>query len=264
MNPIHNAFVHVFPLGFSIIIIPVYSDNYTYLILQGTEATAVDPGDANAVQGELKRRGVSLTHILCTHHHFDHVGGVSSLKSATGCTVIGPVDRRIPSLDQGLSEGDRLTVGSFMAEAVSVPGHTKTHLVYHFPSANVLFSGDCLFLGGCGRIFEGTAAEMYASLKKLASLPDDTLIFCGHEYTEENLRFACSLEPENAAVSSRLRKVGGLRRKSLPSVPGTLWEEKLTNPFLRVHEQTLRSALRMEGAADWEVFGAIRRLKDRY
>jgi len=257
---------HIFtsPQGFGIGCLQFHFDNYAYLLACGKEAAVIDPGDAVPVRNYLQSHGLEIAHILCTHHHLDHVGGVRALKEQYGCTVWGPDDGRIPSLDRTLSDGDVMSFGALSLRAISVPGHTRSHLAYYMEKEGLLFSGDCLFLGGCGRIFEGTAGQMHASLQKLARLPDSTFVFPGHEYTEENLMFALSLEPGNDAVSGHLKRVQELRRLGSPTVPGTISVEKVTNPFLRIHEPQLSKALHLEGRTDVELFGAIRRLKDRF
>ncbi len=247
-----------------IVYVPVYFDNYVYMLIQGKRAGAVDPGAAGPVIAYLKKHDLKLSQIFCTHHHHDHVGGVEELKKTFGCVVYGPPDTRIPSLDKPLSDKERIYFEDLALRVMSVTGHTRSHIAYYAPEGEFLFTGDCLFLGGCGRVFEGTPEQMYNSLKKLAGLPDSTWIFPGHEYTQENLEFALSLEPNHKAVSQRLARVRKIRRTYTPTVPGTISEERTTNPFLRVHENGLRKVLHMEDASNAEVFGAIRRLKDKF
>ncbi|MFZ0565491.1 MAG: hydroxyacylglutathione hydrolase [Chlamydiales bacterium] len=245
-------------------LIPALRDNYIFLIQQGNEAIAIDPAEASPLLEGLYSQNLTLTHILNTHHHFDHVGGNKKVKSATHCTVIGPDDPRIPALDTPVHEGERFTIGSLSFQVLFIPGHTSSHIAYFVPEKNWLFSGDTLFLGGCGRIFEGTAEQMLASLQKLAELPKETQVFCGHEYTLKNLQFAAMVEPNNMEVLIRLKKVSALCQQGEATLPATLQEELKTNPFLRVTKPELRKALDMEKASDLEVFIQLRKMKDRF
>ncbi len=245
----------------------VLRDNYVYLIHdQATAATAVvDPAVAEPVLDALDRRGWRLTHILNTHHHHDHVGGNLALKAATGCTIVGnrADAARIPGIDLAVSEDDRVAVGDAVAEVIAVSGHTIGHIAYWLAAEGVLFCGDTLFSLGCGRLFEGTPAEMWASLCKLRALPDATAVYCAHEYTETNARFALTVEPDNAALQVRAAEVAALRRAGRPTVPSLLGTEKAANPFLRADVPALQRTLAAGGDAV-ATFAAIRRRKDDF
>lgn len=247
--------------------IPVLRDNYVYLIRDpATGATAaVDPAVAEPVQAMLAETGWTLTHILNTHHHNDHVGGNLALKAATGCRIVGPrADReRIPGIDVEVGEGDDYLFGSATAHVFDVPGHTRGHIAYWFAPSRALFCGDTLFLLGCGRLFEGTPAQMWRSLGKLAALPPETRIYCAHEYTQSNARFALTVEPQNAALAARARQIDALRAAGRPTVPGTLGEELATNPFLRVKEPTLQATAGTPGDPV-ATFAEIRKRKDSF
>jgi hydroxyacylglutathione hydrolase len=245
-------------------VISALSDNYIYLLVWGNMAVAVDPGEAAPVLSELKRQNLELQAIIVTHHHFDHTAGVEELVDACGCPVIGPEDDRVPRLTQIAEEGEILSFGPLNLRVFSVPGHTSTHVAFYEPDQKWLLCGDALFGAGCGRLFEGTPEEMHKSLAKLCELPDDTQILCGHEYTVKNLEFASSIEPDNQKVRERLGHARSLRKKSEPTVPSTLAEEKATNPFLRAHDPDLKKALNMSDSSDLEVFTKVRQMRDRY
>lgn len=246
--------------------IAAFDDNYIYLLHDPeTGAVAVvDPGDAAPVEAELARRGWRLTHILTTHHHADHVGGVSELKQRYGCTVAGPrADQgRIPDMDTPLSDGEVFSVGSQQARVFAVPGHTSGHIAYYFADAGALFCGDTLFALGCGRLFEGTPAQMWESLSRLRALPGDTRVFCAHEYTLSNARFAVTVDPDNPALAHRVDAVTAARQRGEATVPFTLAEDAATNPFLRADDPAVQAAVGMSGAAPVAVFAEIRRRKD--
>ncbi len=248
--------------------IPVLNDNYVYLIHDPqTGATGVvDPAVVDPVVAQLDTEGWRLSHILNTHHHGDHVGGNLELKRKTGCTIVGPrADAaRIPGIDVAVGEGDSYRFGGFEAKVFDVPGHTRGHIAYWFPDAAALFCGDTLFALGCGRLFEGTPAQMWASLSKLAALPDDTRVYCAHEYTAANARFALTVEPGNAALKARAEAIAKRRAQGLPTVPSTLAEERATNPFLRPDSPDLRRTLHLEGADAVAVFAETRARKDRF
>jgi hydroxyacylglutathione hydrolase len=247
-----------------ITLIPAFSDNYIYLLSNGEQAAVVDPGEAAPVLAFIEENNLTLTHLLCTHHHGDHIGGVDRLKQETGCLVLGPKDLRIPQTDQCLEEGEHFSDQLLEFDVLSVPGHTSIHLAYHFPKEHWLFTGDSLFVGGCGRLFEGTAAQMWHSLSKFLRLPDTTEVYCGHEYTLSNLQFAQSLEPNHPAIATKLSQVEEKRRQGLPTIPSTLGEEKETNPFLRVQDPSLAKAVDMEGSTPEELFAEIRKRKDLF
>lgn len=208
-------------------------DNYIYLVICGQEAVVIDPACAQAVMSAVNESGVHISHVLVTHHHFDHTAGCSEIKHATHCEIVGPGGSNIPSLDRCVSDGDIVSVGSFDFKVMALPGHTNDHVVYYSESSNVVFTGDVLFVGGCGRILEGTAEDMWGSLQRLLSLPDETKIYCGHEYALDNLEFALHVEPGNLDIEERLETIREMVARDEPSVPTTLAMEKKTNPFLR-------------------------------
>jgi hydroxyacylglutathione hydrolase len=249
-------------------IIPAFSDNYVYLLRDpDTDAVGVvDPGDAGPVLAALDRLGWRLTHIFNTHHHNDHIGGNRILKDRYGAPVIGPrADAdRIPDLDLGVGDGDSLKFGSQDVGVLEVPGHTRAHIAFWFPDAGVLFPGDTLFALGCGRLFEGTPEQMWHSLGKLRDLPADTRIYCGHEYTQSNARFALSIDPDNPALRERAAHIDALRAEGRPTIPSTLGEERLTNPFLRADDPDLSAAVGLAGGDPVAVFAEIRRRKDHF
>ena len=226
----------------------------------------VDPSDAAPVADALAKRNLKLTHILNTHHHNDHVGGNLELKEMTGARVVGPgKDRgRIPGIDDGAIEGEILRFGPHDAHVLEIPAHTSSHVAYYFTKACAVFTGDTLFAMGCGRLFEGTPAMMWASLTKLANLPGDTNVYCGHEYTENNGRFALTLEPGNAALQTRMKAVAATRAKGLPTVPSTIALERETNPFMRADVREIRKTLGLENADVIDVFAEARRRKDAF
>lgn len=246
--------------------IPVLSDNYVYLVHEAASgATAVvDPAVAAPVLQALDQRGWRLSHILNTHHHGDHVGGNLELKQATGCRIVGPrADAgRIPGIDDQVGDGDRYMFGTAVAEVFDVPGHTRGHIAYWFEASAALFCGDTLFALGCGRLFEGTPAQMWHSLSKLAALPPATRIYCAHEYTQSNARFALSVEPGNPALQRRAAEIDRLRAAGRPTVPSTLAEEIATNPFLRADQPGLQQGVGLAGADPVAVFAETRQRKD--
>jgi len=248
--------------------IPVLSDNYVYLVHEPARGVTavVDPAVAAPVLERLEARGWKLDWILSTHHHADHTGGNLELKKETGCRIAGPKKdaRRIPGIDVELAEGDRFELGEAEAEIFETPGHTSGHISYWFPQSKALFCADTLFSLGCGRLFEGTPAQMWTSLSKLAQLPDDAIVYCGHEYTLSNARFALSVDPDNPALKKRAEEVERLRAENRPTVPTTLGEERAANPFLRPSDPAIRKQLGMDNASDAEVFGEIRARKDRF
>ena len=247
--------------------IPVLRDNYVYLLHDPASAATgvVDPSVAPPVLRALAEAGWRLTHILNTHHHPDHTGGNLEIKQATGAVIVGPrADRdRIPGIDVTLGDGDRYTLGSDTAEVFDVPGHTRGHIAYWFGDAKALFCGDTLFLMGCGRLFEGTPEQMWRSLGKLRRLPGDTRVYCGHEYTQANARFALTVEPENPALVARARQIDQLRAEGKSTVPGTMADEVATNPFLRADQPALQAAAGTPGDPV-ATFAAIRRRKDNF
>ncbi len=254
--------------------VPQLSDNYAYLIVdRGTgEAAVVDCAEARPVLDEVRRRNARLVAVLATHHHFDHVGGNTDLLAAVpGLRVYGSADDapRIPGITDRVRDGDTVAVGGLRGRVIMIPAHTSGHVAYHFPSEAAVFTGDTLFAGGCGRLFEGDAAQMMQSLGKLAGLPDDTRVWCGHEYTEKNLRFAETLEPGNRTLAEKLARVRDLRAAGKPTVPSTIAEEKATNPFLRTGSPELAASVRarrpdLPPGDPVALFAAVRALKDAY
>ena len=239
-------------------IIPCLSDNYAYLVKSGDSCAVVDPSEAAPVRAALNKRGWRLTHILNTHHHLDHCGGNLDLKAEFGAQVVGPAQdaARIPGLDIGVEEASGWSFDGRQVQVLSTPGHTETSV--SFVIDGNAFTGDTLFLMGCGRLFEGDAAMMWHSLSKLMRLPDETLIYCGHEYTQGNGKFALTLEPGNADLQARMKGI------AVPSVPATLGLEKKTNPFLRPDSDEIRRSLGMEKADTVSVFGEIRERKNNF
>ncbi len=248
----------------TIVTLPVMGDNYAYLIISGGQAAVVDPADAAPVQAALKARGLKAGMVLNTHHHFDHVSGNLELKAGAGCEVAGPDDPRIPGLDRPLGEGARVMVGDLALKVLATPGHTRSSICFYAEDGPCLWSGDTLFSAGCGRLIECAPEVMWNSLCRLADLPDDTLLFCGHEYTEEDLQFAAGVDPENDLIQQRLTEVRESLRQGLPTVPVSLGVEKSINPFLRVAAAAIRRALNLPHAPDVAVFAELRRRKDLF
>jgi len=248
--------------------IPCLSDNYGYIIRDKATgaAAAIDTPDVNAINGALDDNGWTLTHIFNTHHHFDHAGGNLALKEKWNCEIIGPRAEadRIPGIDRRAGDGDTVMLGDSKAIVFDTPGHTSGHIIYHFADDGAAFVGDTIFAMGCGRLFEGTPAQMWASLQKIASLPPETMLYCAHEYTHANARFALTVDPANDALKARARDVGALRAAGTPTVPTTLALELATNPFLRAEDDGLKAALGMTGAGAVEVFAETRRRKDNF
>jgi hydroxyacylglutathione hydrolase len=248
-----------------------FSDNYLWLIRaprDGRSAVVVDPGDARPVQAALDEQGLALRAILVTHHHPDHVGGVAELAARHGALVFGPARGRMPCVHRPLDDDDEVSLAELGLEfrVMAVPGHTLDHIAYYGHGA--LFCGDTLFSAGCGRLFEGTAAQMLASLDRIASLPDQTRIFCAHEYTFANLRFAATVEPGNAEVLESLESVRVLRSRDAITLPSTLGRERRINPFLRCREPAVRAAAEAHAGAVLpdavDVFAAVRAWKDGF
>lgn len=244
---------------FSISFIPAFKDNYIWLLTRGRRAAVVDPGDAAPVLARLAAEGLTLESILITHHHADHQGGVAALIKRWQPEVFAPAAESITGCSHPLTGGECIEILGQRIEVMAVPGHTLGHLAYLAPGA--LFCGDTLFGAGCGRLFEGTPAQMAAALDTIAALPASTRIYCAHEYTEMNLRFALAVEPDNPAVRQRVARVAALRAAGLPSVPSTLADELATNPFLRCGEPAVIAAGLRNAAVDRSktaIFAAIR------
>ncbi|RJG26381.1 hydroxyacylglutathione hydrolase [Massilia cavernae] len=257
----------------TVLAVPAFKDNYLWLIHDGFNAAVVDPGDAQPILAALAENGLALTAILLTHHHADHIGGVQELLRHARVPVFGPRNDGIDAVTRPLGEGDRIAVPGLGLDlrVLDVPGHTLGHIAYvrETPGEHWLFCGDTLFAGGCGRVFEGTPAQMADSLGKLAALPEDTKVFCAHEYTLSNLRFAQEVEPGNKQLSQRLIEDGAKRDRDEPTVPSTIGLEKLTNPFLRYQEpgivRTLVTEGKLEnGASPVETFAALRAWKNTF
>ncbi len=251
-----------------ITILPALKDNYIHLIRDPASGAVavVDPAEAGAVTEALSARDWRLGAILNTHHHADHIGGNHELKGRYGCPVIGArADRgRIPGLDVAVEDGSEYQFGCQTISVIATPGHTSGHLAYYFSETKALFCGDTLFSLGCGRLFEGTAAQMWASLLKLRALPADTRVYCAHEYTLANARFAHTIEPGNPALAARIEEAKRQREHGRPTIPTTLATERATNPFLRADEPGVAAALGMTGAPAAEIFAEIRRRKDHF
>jgi hydroxyacylglutathione hydrolase len=248
-----------------------FADNYIWLIHSPEDASkvvAVDPGDSIPVERALKDGKLSLSAILITHHHADHVGGVAELRQRHQSEVFGPASERVPGDPRKLREGDRAKLGSLglAFDIVDIPGHTAGHIAYVGHGA--VFCGDTLFSAGCGRLFEGTPEQMTASLAKLAALPDDTLVYCGHEYTVSNLKFSLAVEPDNEEAAKYLEESALKRRRDEATVPSTIRRERNVNPFLRCHEKTVKQAAEAQAGhglqSTSEVFAVIRRWKDGF
>lgn len=248
--------------------IPLMEDNYAYLVrdTETSKVAVVDPSVAAGVASHLKQLDWSLDYILNTHHHYDHVGGNLELKESFGAKVVGfeGDSDRIPGLDIGLKQNDSFPLGRSKATILKAPGHTNGHILFWFSEAQALFSGDTLFSLGCGRLFEGTAGQMWESLKRLTELPGSTRLYCGHEYTEANAAFALTVDPSNVQLLEKSRRIKQQRQKNEPTVPSTLDEEFACNPFLRSGDMEIKKNLQMEQASDAAVFAEIRRRKDAF
>lgn len=245
------------------------SDNFGVLIHDpGSGMTAsIDAPEEAAVEQALRETGWSLSHILVTHYHGDHTQGIAGLKQTHGATVIGPAGEadKIPTLDRTVSDGDSFAFGGFTVTVIATPGHTLGQVNFHLPEAAVAFTGDTLFALGCGRVFEGSHGMMWQSLDTLrARLPDETTIYCGHEYTLANGRFALTVDPDNAALQARMTEIEALREAGKPTLPTTMAQERATNPFLRPDDPAIQANLGMAGAAPEAVFSEIRRRKDSF
>jgi hydroxyacylglutathione hydrolase len=227
----------------TIIPIPAFADNYIWLVREGNAAAVVDPGDAAPVIGYLQREGITLTAVIATHHHGDHVGGIRDLTARWPVPVYGPAGEDIPGRTQALAEGDAIVVPGIglSLSTLDIPGHTAGHIA--LVGKDLVFCGDTLFAAGCGRLFEGTPAQMVASLGKLAVLPGTTRVYCGHEYTVSNLRFALAVEPDSAVLRNRQARAQAMRAAGVPTVPTMIAEERATNPFLRVNHPSIRAAV---------------------
>ncbi len=249
-------------------LVPCLRDNYAYLLRDADAGLCaiVDPSEAEPVRARLEARGAKLTHILNTHHHLDHTGGNLALKAEFGAEVVGPAKdwERIPGIDVGVDESAPWQWGPHRAAILEIPAHTRAHIAFVFAQDKAAFTGDTLFAMGCGRLFEGTPAMMWAAMQKLMRLDDDCRVYCGHEYTLNNGRFALTVEPGNADLVARMKDVEALRANGEPTIPSTIGLEKRTNPFMRPDSPEIRRTLGLEGASDVEVLAETRRRKDEF
>lgn len=250
--------------------LPAFKDNYIWLLVRGTDAAVVDPGDAEPVIRALEQQQLRLTAILATHHHADHVGGLVALKERYQAIAYGPAREKVAQLDHRLGAGDRIEVLGTHFEVIDIPGHTAGHIAFHAPQLRppAVFCGDTLFACGCGRLFEGTPEQMLASLDALAALPAVTRVYCGHEYTVANIRFALEVEPDNRDLQSRAATATAMRKRGEPTLPSTIGLELATNPFMRCDVPSVRAAasgeLKGAGLARVSTFAAIRGWKDGF
>lgn len=247
----------------NVVTVTIGYDNYAYLVINGPDALIIDAVAADPLEAILKERNLTLRYILSTHHHGDHTGGNSHLKKRTGCTVLGG-DKRINALDRTITDNEVIDTHSFTFTALSVPGHTRGCTAWYFHNDGLLFTGDALFYAGCGRLFEGDAVQMHKSLSRIRSLPSSTILYCGHEYTLDNLRFAHSVDPNNGNIDTRISTVEEKLKNGFPSGPASLDEELVTNPFLRTGEPGLRKAVQFIDAPESAVFAALRKRKDHF
>ncbi|MBU3070089.1 hydroxyacylglutathione hydrolase [Aestuariicella sp. G3-2] len=254
-----------------IITVPAFTDNYLWLFHpeNSNQAYVVDPGDAAPIEDALTQYGLTLAGILVTHHHGDHTGGIAALTKGRSIPVFGPKSQNIPSITHPLSEGDEVTIeGQAAFKVIEVPGHTLDHIAYYSASEAVLFCGDTLFAGGCGRMFEGEPQQMQSSLAKLGSLPSETRVYCAHEYTLANLKFAQAVEPDNKHLQARNEQAEKARAQGQSTVPSTIGLELETNPFLRVNETSVINAANKQEPGNtnepWQVFAVLRSWKDNF
>jgi len=247
---------------------PCLTDNYGVLIHdpQSGATAAIDAPEAEAVEAALKKSGWTLTDILVTHHHGDHTAGIGELKARYKCRVVAPKNeaQRIAAVDETVGEGDVVRVGALEGRVIDTPGHTAGHISYFFAADKIAFVGDTLFSIGCGRVIEGTPQMMWQSLLKLRALPDDTRFYCGHEYTQANIKFAKTVEPDNKALKARAEEVDALRAAGKPTIPATIGAEKKENPFLRADLPEVAQAVGLAGSPAWKVFAEIRERKNRF
>lgn len=250
--------------------VPAFADNYLWLLHDGKHALVVDPGDAEPVLAALTKHGLQLESILVTHHHADHTGGVAQLRGACGARVYGPATERIPAPFTPLREGDTARALGLDFQVIDVPGHTSGHIAFYHPDVRgkpLLFCGDTLFSGGCGKLFEGTPAQMLTSLDKLAALPGNTVVCCTHEYTLSNLRFAMTVEPGNSELAAYQADCTRLRSAGQPTLPSSIARELLINPFLRSRQSSVETAVRSFDPSahdDNTVFAALRQWKNQF
>ena len=247
---------------------PCRSDNYGFLAHDpDTGLTAsIDTPDGNAINAGLAEKGWQLSHILNTHHHVDHTEANLQLKEQWECTIVGATNdaERIPGIDIQVANEEEFSFGAIKAKVLEVPGHTSGHIAFYFATEGIAFVGDTLFALGCGRLFEGTPSMMWTSLQKLMTLPNETLVYCGHEYTQANAKFALTIEPANERLKARSDEIDVLRANNLPTVPTTIGLERATNPFVRPENKNIQAAIGLQGADALTVFSEIRRLKDNF
>lgn len=252
----------------TVVTIPCLADNYAFLIHDEAsgDTALVDAPEPGPILAALADRGWTLSHVLLTHHHWDHVDGLPAILEAHPAKVVGATAdaERLPPLDIAVTEGDTVTIGGETAQIIDVSGHTMGHIAFYFPETGVVFTADSLMALGCGRLFEGPPEVMFDSLSKLAALPPETTVCSGHEYTESNAKFAITVDPDNPALNARIAQIRADRAKGLPTVPSQLSEELATNPFLRGHDPSVQAAVGMQGADPAEVFAEIRRRKDAF
>lgn len=255
-------------MPFEIATIPCLSDNYAFLAHDAASGATlcVDVPDAAPISAALNEKGWTLSHVLLTHHHADHVQGLAALLTQHPAEVIGAyADRhRLPALDIPVAEGDSISIGNEIGQVIDVSGHTIGHIAVHFPSSRAVFTADSLMALGCGRLFEGTPDQMWHSLSKLMALPPETIVYSGHEYTQANAKFALTVDPDNSALISRSDAIDVARDQGRPTVPSSLADELATNPFLRAADPAIRAHLGLQGATNATVFAEIRSRKDRF
>jgi hydroxyacylglutathione hydrolase len=251
-----------------IYLFPCLTDNYGVLVRdpQSGATAAIDAPEAAAVEAALQKTGWKLSDILVTHHHADHTQGIAALKQKHRCRVVAPRGeaQRIAHVDETVGEGDAVRVGGLGGTVLETPGHTAGHISYVFPADKLAFVGDTLFSIGCGRVIEGNPEMMWQSLLKLRALPDDTRFYCGHEYTDANIRFARTIEPDNTALAARADEVAKLRAAGKPTIPATIGAEKAANPFLRADVPDVAKSVGLAGSPAWKVFAEIRERKNRF
>ena len=251
-----------------IVTLPCLSDNYSFLVHDHTsgDTAVVDAPESGVISEALRERGWTLSHVLLTHHHWDHIDGLTGLIEAHPAMVVGAKadSHRLPALDLAVSEGDSFAFGGETIEVLDVSGHTIGHIAFHLPKTGAVFTADSLMALGCGRLFEGSPDMMWANLSKLASLPPETVVCSGHEYTEANARFAVTVDPDNAALQQRVRDIAAARADNRPTVPSLLSLELATNPFLRAADPDIQRRLGMQGADPARVFAEIRQRKDNF
>lgn len=245
-------------------ILPLVGDNYIYLIHDGKEAVVVDPTSATPVLVALEAGKLQLRNILLTHHHGDHTAGSAMLKRRTGARIVGPADSRILGLGSHVHDGDTISACGSEIKVLHTPGHTRSHVAYYVAASGCVFTGDTVFVSGCGRIVEGTAKDMWRSVRTIRNLPPGTKMYCGHEYTEENLEFSLHLEPGNARMREKLAHVRAQLSRGEPTVPSSIAEERELNLFMRADTTAVQKAVDLEGAPASEVFAVLRGMKDRW